>query len=270
MKTLNRLCSLIIILSSTIGVFSCSNEIASDSEDNGSVIISYQNSDYFKNLMETMNMPRPADSYNYPVYPTTTEWESMKNINEKLAALVIPDKKLSSMSTQAILQALWEYPFTSDIIHRMRYQKDFEGTYNIAAFHELEKREDAAACMLERYKLMCATCGSISSPSAFEVMFSQPVFLKRLSLNQKKELVGLAMMKDDERNLSSINSNSGRATCMLLIGRAMGEASYQPFLDEIGKSNTLKTFLETSEIGGVAESLSISNSIIDKGKEFAI
>jgi len=54
-------------------------------------------------------MERPSDSYNYPVYPGMKEWGNFKTNKEMLEACQVPAKTLKKMSTQAVIQALWEH-----------------------------------------------------------------------------------------------------------------------------------------------------------------
>ena len=57
-----------------------------------------------------MGMDRPADSYNYPAYPGMDEWATFKTSDEMTAIQQVPDCLLSKMSTQAVIQAIWELP----------------------------------------------------------------------------------------------------------------------------------------------------------------
>jgi len=79
--------------------------------------------------LQSMNMPRPTDSWNYPVYPGMDEWAKFESSQEMVDACQVPEKRLKKMSTQAVIQALWEYPFFTEPLHRYLYQKDFESLF---------------------------------------------------------------------------------------------------------------------------------------------
>jgi hypothetical protein len=96
-------------------------------------------------------MPRPDDSYNYPVYPGMPEWSEFKTTEEMVAAIQVPENILKKMSTQAVIQAIWEYPLWFDVLCRLQYQLDFDGEFsNNNAYKELIKRADAGTSLLER------------------------------------------------------------------------------------------------------------------------
>ena len=106
---------------------------------------------YIQDILDCMRMPRPKDSYNYPVYPGMAEWANFKTGAEMHEACQVPDDILKTMSTQAVLQAIWEYPLLSGVIHRYQYQLDFNSfasTNN--AYNELISRTDAGMDLLER------------------------------------------------------------------------------------------------------------------------
>src|SRR5574344_1613128 len=79
----------------------------------------YENQDstyesYIEDILGCMNMQRPIDSYNYPVLPKMEAWKKFQSTSEMIEACQIPIEKLEKMSTEAIFQALWEYPFFSE------------------------------------------------------------------------------------------------------------------------------------------------------------
>jgi hypothetical protein len=74
----------------------------------------------YKALLECMNMPRPADSYNYPVWLGMEEWAQFKTGQEMTDACQVPEDILKTMSTQAVIQVIWEYPFLTGLLHRFQ------------------------------------------------------------------------------------------------------------------------------------------------------
>lgn len=96
-------------------------------------------------------MPRPEDSFDYPVYPGMEEWASYPTLNLQMAVCQIPSSILDSMSTQAVVQAIWEHPLFTDIAKdEGNYKSGFENIIAKAnAYKELLMREDGARCLLE-------------------------------------------------------------------------------------------------------------------------
>ena len=244
--------------------------------DKDDLDLSYQELDFFKDKLGCMNMSRPVDSYDYPVYPTMDKWAEFNTKEEMMQACEISTKKLRSMSTQAIIQALWEYPFFIEIIHRSdHFQMDFESVMDNNAYRELEKRTDASICLLERFRIMPSICDAVIHPKAFEVLISQPVFLSGFSPEEKKEVIRLSFEKDGIRQEDPDHANSAtRETCWLLVGRVMQAAEYTPFIDEINRNEKLRLFLETSildrRIGFYyEETVPMLENLINHGKEFS-
>ncbi|MDR3226687.1 MAG: hypothetical protein LBT56_03340, partial [Prevotellaceae bacterium] len=139
MKTIKHIIFIIIGFS----LISCEkNDITTESEFKYEHLITAK--------LECMNMPRPSDSYNYPVYPGMPEWAEFETVEEMVEACQIPENTLKKMSTQAVIQAIWEYPFAFDVLQRYQYQFDFRMFLENNAYNELTKRTDAGMALLER------------------------------------------------------------------------------------------------------------------------
>lgn len=98
------------------------------------------------NILEIMNMPRPADSYNYPVYRGMPEWADMTR-EERIEKMQVPVERLKKMSTQAVIQAIYEHPSFDSFLSYSSfrwYQIEFESCFNENnAYLELIQRTDA-------------------------------------------------------------------------------------------------------------------------------
>ncbi|GHT58233.1 hypothetical protein AGMMS50239_02410 [Bacteroidia bacterium] len=201
--------------------------------------------DLIQDKLGSMNMPRPADSYNYPVYPGMEEWAQFKTVWEMVNACQVPEDILKTMSTQAVIQAIWEYPFLFDILHRFEYQSDFEGTFlKNNAYNELIKRTDAGTALLERMlALDPVKWGPWFGPKAFEVLTSQAVFLSQLDDDAKKKLIKVTLKNDELRQKKGSNYPFRELT-WILIGRTLVSANYPPFMEEYMKDEQMKLFLE--------------------------
>jgi hypothetical protein len=256
MKTLKYLFIFIVCISFA----NCNNNMAEEKAENSEIV---EESDFaYKDLISAqlacMNMPRPADSYSYPVYPGMEEWAQFKTVEEMTDACQVPEEVLRTMSTQAIIQAIWEYPFLLEILHRDQYQMDFESLFlQNNAYKELSGRTDAGKSLLER--LVVAdhlNWDARYHPKALEILFAQTVFLSQLNDNEKKTAIQTTFEKDNVRQLSSEWTDiSFRETTWFLIGKTMANANYLPFMDEVNNNEKLKSFIEDKNNVYMAEIL---------------
>ena len=203
---------------------------------------------YYLDCLECMEMPRPDDSYNYKVYPGMEEWGSISTGEEKSNALQIPTSTLKKMSTQAIIQSIWEHPLLQGLLfyYNDQYQKDFESLFlKNNAYIELEKRKDAGEELLYRYNFIKPV--SSNSPclesKLFELMLSQSVFLSQLDVNSKRKIIEIAFIHDDEMQNQSTWSQLHRPITWLLIGRTLFTTDYAPFMEAVKSNAELEIFL---------------------------
>jgi hypothetical protein len=228
----------------------------------------------FQKNMEYMNMARPYDSYNYPVYPDMKEWEKLKTGQDMFDACQIPTSVLSKMSTQAVVQAIWEHPLLFQIFNRYIFQGDFESMFsNNNAYMELCNREDAGAALAERFTLVNPLTSSPRfEAQTLELLIAQPVFLAQLNDKEKTTIVELALRKNDLRkNTWEENSiaNSLSPITWLLIGRIMQTADYAPFVEVVNGNEQLKSFLENKDYVYMKEIYGdIPQQIIDFSKNY--
>jgi hypothetical protein len=202
---------------------------------------------------------RPDDSYNYPVRPCMNQWKELTGQQMK-EVCQIPENTAKSMSTQALIQSCWEYPFFVDIagMYRsdMKLGEDILSDFN--GYIELKNRQDAGLLLKERYVLLDPLCErGIFYLNCFELFFSQTVFLSQLSLSDKKEIVWAALEKDNIRQQYEHFANSFlRRLMFLFLARTMENSEFEPFLTEISTNETLSDFIY-SDTHLITESLKV-------------
>lgn len=202
-------------------------------------------------LNSYMHMPRPADSYNYPIRPCMNQWKKLTSTEKKIKACQIPVDRLENMSTQAVIQALWEYPFFTEPVSEVgnrNLQNDFETIFhNNAAYKNLISRGDAGTCLLYRYKLVDAISPKYNfHPIALELLFSQPYFLSQLNTKEKKELVIAVFEKERLRMNHEASCRAKQRTTIMFMGRIMMNVNYQPFVDVVNNNIQFKRFIDNS------------------------
>ena len=195
-----------------------------------------------------MNMPRPADSYNFTICPGTEEWV----VRTPAEAYQIPDCVLKKMSTQAVIQAVLEWPHNlSHALYNVTYgdEYSFETDAWILGLNsrtELLKRKDAGKALLERLSLMEPV--TFYQSQWLEWLFGHSVFLSRLNNNQKRQTVEICLKNDDLRLRDTIYSNIFRSTTFVLIGRTMLADNYAPIMRGMKNDEELRFFIDGSKI----------------------
>jgi len=58
---------------------------------------------------------KPSDSYVFPIVPGTAQWLALPTTADRYAACEIPAATVHSMSTEALIQSWFDYPFINDI-----------------------------------------------------------------------------------------------------------------------------------------------------------
>jgi len=242
-----KLISCLFLIFSVTFLFTACQEDAEDEIWRDSGICEY--CALFHKDIESMNMPRPEDSYNYPIYPGMDAWSNFSTGQQMAQACQVPSKIVKKQSTQALIQAIWEYPLLFDILHRGQYQMDFDAFSNHNAYRELTNRKDAAQCLLERLdKLNPLISESRLVARILELVISQPVFLSQLNSDKKKKLLEITLEKDRQRQEDAQLANGLlRDVAGLLVGRVLVNVKYQPFTKEVNANNDLKLFLESEK-----------------------
>lgn len=204
---------------------------------------------------ECTNIPRPADTYVYPIIPETDTWaEFSKNeMTELINATQVPKDILRKQSTPAVIQTFFDYPFTMDIYTSSSTALNGFKTsvvYN-SAYAELLQRKDAGKCLLERYLLYNPVgCDiAIFMTPLFDLLLAQPEFYSQLNSIEKQACVKEALQKIEIRiafDPALVHHN--KTTCFL-IGRIMINAKYSPFMKEVKNNTKLDQYIENQTTG---------------------
>ncbi len=199
-------------------------------------------------ILNCMNFPRPDDAYEYPVLPGMEEWRFFSSTEEMIEACQIDPGLLENLTTQAVFQALWEYPFFFEYGNRDQYQRDFEGIFsNNNAYKEFLKRTDAGEVLYQRLLSVKPLCeGTTVYSRGLELFLSQDVFLQQLNDSQKQSVVSVSLQNDAIRQKEIDGTDGLRTVTALLLARVLYSADYKPFTDLI--SDEMIGFINTSEI----------------------
>ena len=259
MKTQHLTYLLVLPFVFLLGLFSCSDDIG----ENPDIQTSTNYLDLIQGRLESMNMPRPEGSYNYPVYPGLEggmyDWSMFTTREAQLGACDIAQSLTDSMSTEVLIQAIWEHPFFPEIAEEGNYQAAFDSTIAktnvykslIAYWQSQDFHKKAIQDLLERRSLVKVVEGEEALPDALNVLIAQEV-LYGLNYEERKQLAG--------EIFNPFSSNMPSVSELFILGRLMSQVAFPP-LEEAMKSDTrLRSFVEqgkmqVSDISSVYSSL---------------
>lgn len=204
-------------------------------------------------LIKCMNLPRPADAYNYPFYPGMDVWATLPaNTEERVKACQVPLSVVQTQSTMALIWDLWEFPFFGEPLVTTSSMRQAQAMANsmkdlqLNAYLELLDRKDNTACLTTCYLAMDPAADPLFYTYAFEAFLTADDLLPQLTDAQRKKMIEAARIKDSLRQADPNRSGSLRGVSWYLIGKLLQTAPYGPFLKEIAGNEKLASFLETS------------------------
>lgn len=201
---------------------------------------------------ECMGISRPADYYTYPYQPGTDAWKELHNqgIQAVYDACKIPEDVLKTLSTEAVVQAFFDYPYVTDFYLFNSMLEGYEVMINRnTAYAEMLKRKDTASILVERYvNFKAVGCdAAIYHTSEFELLLAQAEICSMFDKNQCKTVVKEALNKIKARlNYDPTLKWYQMNTC-LLMGRLMLSAGYEAFKGAVSRSEALKKYLDTQD-----------------------
>jgi hypothetical protein len=93
-------------------------------------------------------------TWDYPVKPGTEEWKQLEGYKAKVDVCQIPERLLTSLSTEELTDICLKYPLLGDIYSFNTLDESMEHLYrNFNGIRELFGRKDAPGELLKRYNL---------------------------------------------------------------------------------------------------------------------
>lgn len=230
-----------LFLAFCLVVISCSKDDTNDAYD-------IYADPYYKLMLEVMNMPRPEGSYTYPIIPGTDEWRKFDSRQEKEDACQVPPEVLRKQSTQAVIQALWEYPLRIDYLAWDIRQKGYIFAHErLNAYQELLKRSDAGTCLLERYMIIKeALSGEPIAHYLLEMHLAQEHFFSLLTPMERKQTVKrtLEIIRIRKQLPDFYSKVSDIEISYYLMGRIMRYDKYVPFMELLSNNPEWTEFFD--------------------------
>lgn len=144
------------------------------------------------------------EPYEYPILPQSEEWKALGSNSERMASLNIPWHQLRHMTTESLVETIYQYPvflvhygitpYPAEVYSLLKEQ------FN--ALPELESRSDAADALIKAYCAMDVQYTS-NPDESFQILFleiilGQKIFLEQMSLQQRQTLLTIATEKLQE------------------------------------------------------------------------
>lgn len=213
-------------------------------------------------------MPRPADTYKYPVVPVLGNekwntlyseggWDAVDKANQ------IPESILTSMSTEGVFQSIIDFPGFVDRVYltESTYLQAFLETKDKCnAYSELLKRDDAAEVVCDRYEKFVSRVkigeggiveynnpvGYFMEPLVGQIISQKEVYSKFDDSELKRIVDRIVVRFVFEAGASSSGLHT-IANMELFLARVMCYKGYEPFINVVEQNDDLKTFIETQE-----------------------
>ena len=142
-----------------------------------------------------------VDKYHFPDISKMNDWERPTIIQDRLAALQIPDAVLASISTEGLLETCLDFPYLIDIFHANDYQTGFNALVEeFNGFREILKRSDLTTALIGKYNRVGTDVKGLRMLNiieqgmfsfrhfVLEFMLAQDVVLNNLNKEQEETL----------------------------------------------------------------------------------
>jgi len=98
---------------------------------------------------------RVLATYDFPVKPGTADWKAFGTHQEMLNACRIPEKVLTQLSTEGLIETMLNYPLLFEIFAFNTPQQGIDAvTAQFNGFQELFTRDDRCARLINKYESM--------------------------------------------------------------------------------------------------------------------
>lgn len=124
--------------------------------------------------------------YTYPVVPGTEAWRQLDGHVEMLEACQIPEDILESLTTQALVETVLNYPLLIDMLAYNTTEAGYEAVYrNFNGLQELQERKDAIVCLEAYLKQMEQQMDSMEENDKVLIPLYVEVIISGISENIK-------------------------------------------------------------------------------------
>ena len=201
------------------------------------------------------NITTVDDAYDYPIKPGTDAWKALGSHVEMLKVCQIPETKLHSMSTEALVETVLNYPLFSDVLAYNSPQQGFDAMASqFNGIPELLDRKDAGTVLLAKYKTADpAAIGQdwtdiqkgcyVFSFMYMETLLAQKGVISNFNEAQCQDLVRECLVKINAKHQSEMYGGMSQESCLWVIARVLEQVKYEPFVQTVAADRFYQDFV---------------------------
>ncbi len=195
--------------------------------------------------------------YMYPIKPGTEEWKDLNSQTEKVEVCQIPDKILSEMSTDALIETCLSYPLFGGIMAYSNIQQGFERVSS--RFNGLQKllnQSDAGIKLFTKYKGIDPEGydGNWSLEQkgnyAFQLIYIESLLAQQAILSSLQYADLISLLRESIQKFQSkqkhpeVYGSLSQTSVTFVIARTMKQLNENQFEKSIAQNDNFKKFIE--------------------------
>jgi hypothetical protein len=204
---------------------------------------------------EVMKQTGIIDSFSYPVRPGTVEWKKLKNNQEMLYAVNIPEYILHNMCTLGLVYTCVQCPLYWDILAWEDKDTGFKFMVdNINSFSELIQRDNAGKELFDYYRTLTpsdydTTWNPIKQGDFMlqiyitEIYLSRQAFLGLLTDDELECVVKESYVKFQEKEENGLSERCKLGSFYLIGNILYYNINFKPFISFVENNSYIEYFL---------------------------
>jgi len=217
----------------------------------------------------------PADPYDFPIKRGDDNWNKLEDYQAKRDACQIPLGRLSSISTEALIETYLNYPILGDLMVFPTPQMGVEKLKeNFNGANELMKRQDLGKKLIEKYQSMSPKSlnpnwsliekGDYSfRMMAIEILLAQESVLSSLDPSDRNQLMNLAYenLHEKMKNQEVFGYLSYSSIAWIIV-RTLEKENFKFSIQDTEQKAQYQSLVDE----GIAPSQALFNKIISQSK----
>lgn len=193
--------------------------------------------------------------YRFPNIAGTESWKQISSYEDRLDLYNIHEDTLMNMNTKRLALACLDYPELRLVMTRNDLQTGYAYVYSVFnGFRNLESREDSGNELIKiyeqidvkeitRFSLLQEQGDFSFSLTYVETLLSQSGIIEKLSQEEKRKLVSIALVKHEEKTkLFELYASFGLSTTSWIIAKVL-QSDSAPGMAELKKQYSSIDFL---------------------------
>ncbi|WP_276370556.1 hypothetical protein [Chryseolinea sp. H1M3-3] len=222
-------------------------------------------------------------TYEYPIPFQSDAWFELRSLEERVDACQIPQQVLDTITTEALLETLLNYPLLFEYTAFDVMQNGFERIKGEQkGFAEFYSRKDAFEIALDRYTKMSVRCDNfyppflneIKTPASisfanFEFVMFQDEFMNALDEKEVQMFFERILQKLELKyQYGEEYKEYGVWISCAILGKIMLKNDFQPFKDFCVKEPFMEFFVQRVPVFR-PENVDVTGEIFQYAKQYA-